>query len=74
MKNDPTQVGSGVLDRVHSILGGFFFFVVFNAAWALTGYLKTTYFTCFYLWAKECETQGSPDSSLAPKPLADALA
>lgn len=98
MKNDPTQVGSGVLgigimnwvinglffyvaymgsgvlSNIHPILGGFFFFFVFNLAWALTGYLKTTYFTCFYLWAKECEAQGSPDAHLAPKPLADVLA
>ncbi|MEW6435011.1 MAG: hypothetical protein AB1730_26220 [Myxococcota bacterium] len=29
---------------------------------------------CFYLWAKECEAQGSSDVRLAPKPLADAFA
>lgn len=98
MKQDPTQVGSGVLGigimnwvinglfffvayrgagvlaNVHPIVGGFFFFFVFNLAWAITGYLKITYFTCFYLWAKECEAQGSSDVRLAPKPLADALA
>lgn len=98
MKQDPTQVGSGVLgigimnwvinglfffvayrgagvlSNSHPIVGGFFFFFIFNAAWAITGYLKITYFTCFYLWAKECEAQGSADTSLAPKPLADALA
>lgn len=97
MKQDPTQVGSGVLgigivswiiniafffvaragasvlSNVHPVVGAFFFFVVFNAAWALTGYLKTTYFTCFYLWAKRCEEEGSADSELAPEPLAAAL-
>ncbi|MEW5740302.1 MAG: DUF6159 family protein [Myxococcota bacterium] len=97
MKNDPTQVGSGVLGiglmnwlingalfflawkgagvlaGIHPILGGFFFFFVFNLSWALTGYLKITYFTCFYLWAKECEAQGSADARLAPKPLAEVL-
>lgn len=97
MKNDPTQVGSGVLGigivnwiinglfffiayqgagalaNIHPILGGFFFFFVFNAAWAITGYLKITYFTCFYLWARECESKGSADARLAPAPLAAAL-
>lgn len=66
--------GAGVLAAIHPIVGGFFFFFIFNLAWAVTGYLKITYFTCFYLWAKECETQGSADARLAPKPLADALA
>jgi hypothetical protein len=98
MKQDPTQVGTGVLgigimtwvingaffyvayrgagvlDSIHPIVGGFFFFFIFNAAWAITGYLKITYFTCFYLWARECEAKGSADVSLAPKALADALA
>jgi hypothetical protein len=97
MKQDPTQVGSGVLGigimnwvinlvffyvayagagvlgNIHPILGGFFFFFTFNAAWAITGYLKITYFTCFYLWAKKCEEQGSSDVELAPGPLAAAL-
>ena len=97
MKQDPTEVGSGVLGiglmnwiingvffwvaytgagvlgNIHPILGGFFFFFVFNAAWAITGYLKITYFTCFYLWAKKCEEQGSADVNLAPEPLAAAL-
>jgi len=66
--------GAGVLSGIHPIVGGFFFFFIFNLAWAITGYLKITYFTCFYLWARECEANGSADTSLAPKPLADALA
>jgi hypothetical protein len=97
MKQDPTQVGSGVLgigivnwvvniaffwiamqgagvlSHIHPIVGGFFFFFVFNLAWAITGFLKITYFTCFYLWAKQCEEQGSADVELAPAPLASAL-
>lgn len=97
MKQDPTQVGSGVLgigivnwvinivffvvaqqgaavlSHIHPVVGGFFFFFVFNAAWAVTGYLKITYFTCFYLWARRCEEQGSADTELAPAPLAAAL-
>jgi hypothetical protein len=97
MKQDPTEVGagvlgiglmnwiinaafffiafkgSGVLANIHPIVGAFFFFFVFNAAWAITGFLKITYFTCFYLWAKECEKQGSSDVNLAPASLASAL-
>lgn len=97
MKQDPTQVGSGVLGigivnwvinlafffvafqgagvlaNIHPVVGAFFFFFVFNLAWAVTGFLKITYFTCFYLWAKQCEEQGSADVELAPAPLAAAL-
>ncbi|MFO0595750.1 MAG: DUF6159 family protein [Myxococcaceae bacterium] len=97
MKQDPTQVGSGVLgigivnwvinialfyvaylgagvlSGIHPIVGGFFFFFMFNLSWAITGYLKITYFTCFYLWAKQCEEKGSADIELAPAPLASAL-
>lgn len=97
MKQDPTQVGSGVLgigivnwiinialfwvawtgagvlNHIHPIVGGFFFFFIFNLSWAITGFLKITYFTCFYLWAKQCEENGSSDTNLAPAPLADAL-
>ena len=43
------------------------FFV--NLYWSLGGYLKITYFTCFYMWARECERQGSSDPRLAPAPL-----
>lgn len=97
MKQDPTQVGSGVLgigivnwvlniaffyvaylgagvlSGIHPVVGGFFFFFVFNLSWAITGFLKITYFTCFYLWARQCEEQGSSDVELAPAPLAAAL-
>ena len=63
-----------VLGGIHPFAGvfGFMFFV--NLYWAFGGYLKITYFTCFYLWARECETQGSADPSLAPAPLQVALA
>jgi hypothetical protein len=97
MKQDPTQVGSGVLGmgiitwiinialffvayqgaavlgNIHPIVGGFFYFFIFNLSWAITGYLKITYFTCFYLWARQCEESGSADTELAPAPLAAAL-
>lgn len=55
------------------ILGAFLFYSIVNVYWALSGYLKITYFTCFYLWAKECERTQSPDPALAPAPLAAVL-
>jgi Family of unknown function (DUF6159) len=98
MKNDPTQVGvgvigmgvanwvlgavcmavaykgMGVLGAIHPIAGAAFFFTFFNLYWAVSGFLKITYFTCFYMWANECATKKSSDVSLAPAPLAAALA
>lgn len=97
MKNDPTQVGAGVigigmatwvlggvcvagaygalrfLAPINGILAAFAFFFITNIYWGVSGYIKTTYYTCFYLWAKECETKQSTDYSLAPAPLAAAL-
>jgi hypothetical protein len=98
MKEDPTQVGSGVvgislanwvlggicatvayaglnaLSHIHPILGAAFFFIFFNLYWSLAGYLKITYFTCFYVWANECATKKASDPAFAPEPLARALA
>jgi hypothetical protein len=56
------------------ILGGLLFYSVINVYWAISGYLKITYFTCFYLWARECERTGSANPALAPAPLAAVLA
>lgn len=56
-------------------LAGFFVgFTLTNLVWAVTGYLKITYFTCFYLWARECATRGQAHPSFAPAPLAASLA
>lgn len=65
--------GSHALAHISPIVGAVFFFTFFNVSWALTGFLKTSYFTCFYLWAKECEKKGSASTSFAPAPLAAAL-
>jgi hypothetical protein len=97
MKEDPTQVGAGVLGvglmswvvnalffagayygggvlgGIHPIVGSVFFFFMINGAWAITGYIKISYFTCFYMWATECEKRGGADISYAPAPLAKAL-
>jgi hypothetical protein len=97
MKNDPTQVGTGVIGvgiaswalgavcvagaygalrallPVNVILAAFCFYFITNIYWGLSGFIKTTYFTCFYLWAKECEKKGSAEVELAPAPLAACL-
>lgn len=95
MKQDPTQVGVGVigLGLVTYVLGFVIFsmasaaftvipwpfvsvlvfFTLVNVYWTLTGFLKSVYYTCFYLWARECEQRGVADPSFAPGPLAASL-
>lgn len=71
-------VGFGVAQWLMFNLGGvagfFLGFTMINLVWAVTGYLKITYFTCFYLWARECATRGSSQAAFAPAPLAATLA
>jgi hypothetical protein len=47
--------------------------LIVNAYWAISGWMKISYSTCFYMWARECERVGHADSSLAPLPLRHAL-
>lgn len=56
------------------ILAALVFFTMINVYWTLSGYLKSTYYTCFYLWARECERHGSADPRLAPMPLQTTIA
>ncbi|HEY1406235.1 MAG TPA: DUF6159 family protein [Spirochaetota bacterium] len=63
-----------VLGRINPFLGAFSFYFIVNSYWGISGYIKITYFTCFYMWAKECETKKSSDISLAPAPLSAVLA
>ncbi|MCC6810560.1 MAG: hypothetical protein IT381_24230 [Deltaproteobacteria bacterium] len=65
--------GLGVLSNLHPIAGAAFFFTFFNLYWAVSGFLKISYFTCFYMWANECTKQKSADGKLAPAPLAAAM-
>lgn len=64
----------GALSNIHPILGSMVFFTLVNVYWAVSGFIKISYFTCFYLWARECETKQSDSPDLAPAPLAAALA
>lgn len=70
-------VGFGIAQFAFMNLGGiaglFIALTMTNLVWALTGYLKITYFTCFYLWARECATRGQANPQFAPAPLAAAL-
>lgn len=70
-------VGFGLAQFAFTQLGGvpglFIALTFTNLVWALTGYLKITYFTCFYLWARECSTRGQANPQFAPAPLAAAL-
>ena len=59
--------------RIWAPLGVLLWLATVNTYWALSGWLKISYSTCFYLWAKECERTHSQDSSLAPLPLRAAL-
>jgi Family of unknown function (DUF6159) len=56
------------------IIGGILFFTLVNAFWAISGYLKGVYYTCYYLWAVECERQHSASPQLAPEPLRNVVA
>ena len=66
----------GLIDPLASIspmLAGIAFFTIINVYWALSGYLKISYYTCFYLWVKRCVHERSDSPSLAPAPLAVTL-
>jgi hypothetical protein len=72
-------IGGGVflanmLSSISPILGGLVFFSMINVYWTVSGYLKSTYYTCFYLWARECERNNAADPRLAPAPLQASIA
>ncbi len=64
----------GLFYQIGGPIGFFLGFTVTNLVWATTGYLKITYFTCFYLWARECAGRQQANPTFAPAPLAAALA
>jgi hypothetical protein len=55
------------------VLGILFFFTLTNVFWTVSGYLKGVYYTCFYLWATECERNNSSSPQLAPAPLRNVI-
>ena len=67
------HVANNALSNIHPIVGAMAFFTFVNVYWAVSGFVKISYFTCFYMWARECEKQGSSSPELAPAPLAAAM-
>ncbi|MDX2262451.1 MAG: DUF6159 family protein [Gemmatimonadales bacterium] len=69
----PAYGVANVLSNVHYSLGIIAFFTMTNLFWAISGYLKGVYYTCFYLWAVECERNHSASPQLAPAPLRNVI-
>ena len=69
----PAYGVANVLSGVHYSLGIIAFFTMTNIFWAVSGYLKAVYYTCFYLWAVECERNQSASPELAPAPLRNVI-
>lgn len=65
---------SDALAAAYPVLAGLAFYTLVNVYWALSGYLKISYFTCFYLWARACERTSSKSPGLAPTPLSAVIA
>src|SRR5262249_28507620 len=59
--------------HIHPAVGALLAMLVVNLYWAVSGWMKIAYSTCFYMWARECERTGSQDHALAPLPLRTAL-
>lgn len=58
---------------IHPAVGLGLSLLISNVFWSFSAYLKSTYYTCFYLWARECERQGSANPAFAPEPLRNVL-
>ncbi len=65
---------ANMLSGISPILAGLVFFTMINVYWTVSGYMKSTYYTCFYLWARECERNQVADPRLAPAPLQASIA
>ena len=59
--------------HLHPAVGALLAMLIVNLYWAVSGWMKIAYSTCFYLWARECERTGTQDHALAPVPLRTAL-
>lgn len=72
-----TMVLSGlalnVLMPVQPIVALLASFTLTNFFWAASAWLKSNYYTCFYLWARECERNRAANPALAPAPLRNVL-
>ena len=59
--------------HIHPAVGALLSMLIVNLYWAVSGWMKIAYATCFYMWARECERTGTTDHALAPIPLRTAL-
>jgi hypothetical protein len=66
-------VGFQLSARVHPVAGLVVSLFLVNVSWALGAYLKSTYYTCYYLWARECERNHQASVALAPEPLRNVM-
>jgi hypothetical protein len=62
-----------VLSPISPILAMLAAFFLVNVFWATSAYLKSNYYTCFYLWSRECERHHQASPALAPAPLKNVL-
>jgi hypothetical protein len=62
-----------VVGHVSAPVGMLLGMLIINGYWAISGWMKIAYATCFYMWARECERVGGADHALAPLPLRAAL-
>lgn len=69
----PAYMAMNILSGISPVLGILAFFTLTNLFWSVSGYLKAVYYTCFYLWAVECERQHSASPQLAPAPLRNVI-
>ncbi len=66
-------LGFQLSNLVHPIAGLVVSLFLVNVSWALGAYLKSTYYTCYYLWARECERNNQASVALAPEPLRNVM-
>lgn len=75
------SIGGFLAYQLQALIGGgigmllalFVALFVNNLYWALSGFLRTTYYTCYYMWASACIAQRRADPALAPLPLQHVL-
>lgn len=63
----------GILYNMSPVLGTIVGLFLINLSWAVSAYLKSTYYTCYYLWARECERNNQASVALAPEPLRNVM-
>ena len=63
------QLQSMIGGGLGMLLGLFVALLLNNVYWSLSGFLRTTYYTCYYMWASQCLAQRRADPALAPLPL-----